>query len=308
MFLIINSLVPVFGIITLGIFLKQFGWINDSFIRTSDRMIYYILFPCLLFWKTGKPAPIAGIESGLILGVLCAVFLVFLASLLFSRSFKIPDHQVGSFSQACYRFNSYIGMALIFSVLGEEGVKTFGVLIGFVIPFINVLAVSSMIWYSHDVSSKNARTTLIGKAMISNPLILACFSGIIYSRLDVPFPAFVENTFALLSLVTLPLALISIGGTLTLSGSRNFLHKALLATLFKLIILPVVGYICITTFHVSCSALKVAMIYFALPTSPQNYILSSQLNSDLDLATSTILVSTLLSVLSLSAVLIIFEP
>ena len=307
MLLILNCLLPIFVVITLGILLKQFGWIDDSFINASDRLIYYILFPCLLFWKTGKPSPDTGIEAGLILAVLCAVFTVFLISLLFSRLFNIPDYQVGSFSQSCYRFSSYIGMALTFSALGADGVRTFGVLIGFVIPFINVLAVSSMIWYSNQTCPKNSRTMLIGKAMISNPLILACLSGILYSRLAIPFPVFVENTFALMSLVTLPLALISIGGTLTLSGSRNYLGKALAAALFKLIVLPVIGCVCLKTFNVSYSALKVAMVYFALPTSPQNYILSSQLNSDVELATSSILLSTLLSILSLSAVLIIFE-
>ena len=307
MLLILNCLLPIFVVITLGILLKQFGWIDDSFINSSDRLIYYILFPCLLFWKTEKPAPDTGIESGLILAVLCAVFMVFLISLLFSRLLNIPDYQVGSFSQSCYRFSSYIGMALTFAALGEDGIRTFGVLIGFVIPFINVLAVSSMIWYSNQTCRKNSRTMLIGKAIISNPLILACLSGILYSRLAIPFPVFVENTFALMSLVTLPLALISIGGTLTLAGSRNYLGKALVAALFKLIVLPAVGYICLKTFNISYSALKVAMIYFALPTSPQNYILSSQLNSDVELATSSILLSTLRSILSLSAVLIIFE-
>lgn len=197
-------------------------------------------------------------------------------------------------------------MALVFSALGEDGVKTFSVLIGFVIPFINVLAVTSMIYYSGETYSQGAKIMGMAKAMITNPLIVACFSGLVYSQFEVPFPTFLENTFALLSFVTLPLALISIGGTLTLAGSRNHLGKGLQAALFKLVLLPIVGYLCLKTFQVPHAASKVAMIYFALPTSPQNYILSSQLNSDVELATSSILSSTLLSLLSLSAVLLIF--
>ncbi len=307
MLLILNNLLPIFAIISLGVILKRFEWINESFISSSDRLIYYIFFPGLLLWKIGKPTEGLGIESGLILGVLGSVFAIFLISLVFSRLFDLTDYEVGSFSQGCYRFSSYIGMALTFSALGEDGGRTFGILIGFVIPFINVLAVTSMTYYSARISSDRSGIRLIMKAMISNPLILACIAGILYSRLSVGFPVFVENTFALMSSVTLPLALVSIGGTLTFAGYRKYLRKGLLSASLKLLVLPVIGYVTMSALGVSESAMKVAMIYFALPTSPQNYILSSQLNSDVELATSSILVSTILSIMSLSAVLIIFD-
>ena len=163
MLLILNSLLPIFAIITLGSALKRIGWIDDSFIKASDKLIYYIFFPCLLFWKIGKPSTTVGIEWAFILSVLCAVFLVFLMSLLFVRLIRVPDYEVGSFSQSCYRFSSYIGIAIILSAVGEEGIRQFGILIGFVIPFINVLAVSSMIWYSGESCSKNRRGSHHGK-------------------------------------------------------------------------------------------------------------------------------------------------
>lgn len=306
MLLILNSLLPIFAIITLGSALKRLGWIDEFFIRASDRLIYYIFFPCLLFWKIGMPTTTAGIEWVFILSVLCAVFLVFLMSLLFVRLCGVPDYEVGSFSQSCYRFSSYVGIAVILSAVGENGVRQFGILIGFVIPFINVLAVLSMIWYSGESCSKDRRAGVMVKAVVSNPLILACLAGIFYSKLGIPFPSFVENTLRLTSLLTLPLALISIGGSLTFSRSKDHLGKAFVAALFKLIVLPVVGYILLKTFQVSSTAFKVAMIYFALPTSPQNYILSSQLNSDVELATSAIVLSTLLSIVSLSVILLMF--
>jgi hypothetical protein len=306
MTLIINSVLPIFAVIAFGSFLKRAGWLDDAFLRTSDRMIYYLFFPCLLFWKIGKPAKTGTLEWDLILCVLSAVFLVFGMSLLFVRLFRVPDYEVGSFSQSCYRFSTYIGMALLLSSVGEEGVRLFGILIGFVIPFINVLAVSSMIFYSGETATDRGKVGMVLKAMVSNPLIVACVSGVVYARVGPAFPLFVENTFALVSLLTLPLALLSIGGTLTFSGLKNHLGRALTAAAFKLVVLPVVGYALLKVFCVADPAFTVAMIYFALPTSPQNFILSSQLNSDIELATSAIVLSTVLSMASLSAVLLIF--
>jgi len=48
------------------------------------------------------------------------------------------------------------------------------------------------------------------------------------------------------------------------------------------------------------------MVFFTLPAATSAYILSSQLNSDLDLASAGIVLSTLLSVGSLSAALLLF--
>jgi predicted permease len=76
--------------------------------------------------------------------------------------------------------------------------------------------------------------------------------------------------------------------------------------MFKLVILPVVGYFCLQLFSVSDMPFKIAMIFFALPTSPASYILSAQLNSDVDLATAASVFSTLLSIGSLSATLIVY--
>ncbi len=306
MTLILNSVIPIFAIIALGTFLRRFQLIDDTFTRVSDKLIYYIFFPALLFWKIGKPAAGATIETRLILAVLCAVFCVFLLSLVFVKLFRVPDHAVGSFSQGCFRFSTYIGMAVMLAALGEEGVRQLGVLIGFVIPFINVLAVSTLIWFSGESYAWPRKAILLVKATLLNPLIIACMLGILYSELNTPFPVFVDNTLGLTSLLTLPLALISIGGSLTLEKLRGHLKYASVAALFKLIIIPVVGYSCLRLFHVSGLPFTVAMIYFSLPTSPNNYILSAQLNSDVDLATATVVFSTLLSIGSLSAILIIF--
>ncbi|MGC8658095.1 MAG: AEC family transporter [Desulfomonilaceae bacterium] len=306
MLLILNSLLPIFALIILGSILKKVGWIDESFIRTSDRLIYYIFFPSLLFWKIGKPSTTAGIEWAFILSGLCAVFTIFLVSLIFARLFRMRAYQVGSFSQSCYRFSSYIGIAIILSAIGEEGIRQFGILIGFLIPFINVLAVSTMIWYAGNACPRQNWGILMIKSTVSNPLILACIAGIFYSELKTPFPGFVENALNLTSLLTLPLALLSIGGSLTFSRSRDHFGSAFMASILKMVVLPIVGYMFMKSFEVSNTAFKVSMIYFTLPTSPQNYILSSQLNSDVDLATTAIVLSTLLSVAPLSVALLIF--
>lgn len=303
--MVLQSLFPVFALIVLGRLLKQFNLTNETFLKTSDQLIYFIFFPIMLFWKIGGASSTIAIEWNFCIAVICSVLGVYGLSTIYINVFKVLPHKAGSFSQSCYRFNTYIGMAIMINAFGEEGVRRFGVLIGFIIPMINVLAVSTLIWFSTDRFTVRERVLIILKSLISNPLILACFAGILFSRMRISFPVFLDNTFRITSLVTLPLALLSIGGVLTLKSLKGNLQLSMMAALFKLLVLPCVGYFFLHLFSVSDLSVRVGMVYFALPTSTALYVLSAQLNSDTELASAAIVLSTILSFGSLSVTLLI---
>ncbi|MBW1785191.1 MAG: AEC family transporter [Deltaproteobacteria bacterium] len=306
MSIILNSLFPVFALMVLGAALRRFNMVSGGFLRTSDTLIYFIFFPIMLFWKIGAPAMGRAIDWRLCLAVISAIATVYAFSLAYLKTVRMPRRAVGSFSQASYRFNSYVGVAIVLNTLGDTGVRDLGVMIGFAIPFINLLAVSTLIWHSDEPRAMANRTGYFVKSVFSNPLILACLAGIGYARLNLPFPTFVDNTFRMFSLLALPLALISIGGSLDFSKIGRHLNYTAAATVIKLVVLPVVGYGFLKAFGVTDLSFKVGMIYFALPTSAAIYVLSSQLGSDVDLGAAAVLFSTLFSFLSLSAVIILF--
>lgn len=304
--MVLNSIFPVFSLIVLGYLLKKFNLTNDIFLRTSDKLIYFIFFPALLFWKIGGFSSIA--INWLFCGtVLSAIIAIYFLSCITLKVFKVTDYQAGSFSQSCYRFNTYIGMAVIINALGDEGVKHFGILIGFAIPLINFLAVSTLIWFSGRDFNLGQRIRITVKALLSNPLILACIAGILYARFTGYFPVFIDNALRLSTFVTLPLALLSIGGSLTLKNFKEHFRLSLVASALKLVLLPITGYLFMKEFSVPLMPFKVGMIFFTLPTSTAIYVLSSQLNSDTQLASASIVISTVLSFFSLSIILLMFS-
>lgn len=303
--IVLNSLFPIFTLLILGRALKQFGLTSDDFLKTADKLIYYFFFPVMLFWKIGGASFEKGIDWIFCTACLVTVLIMFILSTLVITLGKIPSFKAGSFSQSCYRFNTYIGVAVILNSLGNEGLKYFGVVIGFTIPLINLFAVSVLIWFSGEDLSTTKRLRITSKAIVSNPLIIACLAGVIFSGVGGRFPVFIDNSFALISMVALPLALMSIGGGLTFRGVKEHLGLSLAAAGLKLLMLPVLGYIVLSLFGVAGLPFKVGMIFFALPASTAIYVLSSQMNSDTELASSAIFISTLFSFLSLSAVLLL---
>ncbi len=303
--LILNTLFPLFVLLLLGRILKSSGMTDARFLAMSDRLVYYVFFPAMLFWKIGTSTPDQGLSAALCLAGLSGVFLAFAASLAAIRYFRISAFQAGSFCQACFRFNTYIGMALVLTVAGEEGVRHFGILAGVVIPVINLLSVSVLVWYSGGPSSIRENLKFFVRALVSNPLIIGCVAGFLFSRSDLVFPVFVSNSFSLMTSVTLPLALISIGGSLRFKGLADHARVSLLAAGIKLVFLPVAGFCLLKGFEVTGTAFTVGMIFFSLPTSTAIYVLSGQLNSDTDLASGAIMVSTLLSFIPLTLSLLI---
>jgi predicted permease len=303
--MVLESLFPVFALICLGALLKRWGITQEAFLSTADRLIYFIFFPALLFWKIGGGGR-SDLDFGLCWAGLLAVLGVYIVSTAFILLRPVATFQAGAFSQAAYRFNTYVGVAIVMNAAGEAGLRHFGLLIGVVIPFINLLAVTTLIWFSGASMAPGRQLKVTLKALISNPLILACLCGLGYSQLGIGFAPFIDNTLALGASVTLPLALLSIGGALTFASVRSYLSLTLWAALFKLLLLPVLGYFCLRLFDVAPLPFRVGMIFFTLPTSTALYVLSAQLGSDTRFASAAIVLSTILSFLPLTLALTTF--
>jgi len=300
MTLVLSSLFPVFSLLMMGSLLRRLNLTNEMFLKLSDRLVYFIFFPVLLFWKIGGAETDRFVDWNMCIAALVSIAVTYIVSALALKVFNISNFKAGTFSQSCYRFNTYIGMAIIFYAFGEDGIKHFGILIGVAIPFINILAVSTLVWYSGKTASSGNSLWIFIKEILTNPLVLACAAGLIYSRTMGSFPAFIDNTFRLVSAAALPLALISIGGALTMKGLRGNMGISMVGSFIKLLVLPLVGFFILKEFQVVGMPFKVAMIFFTLPTSASIYVLSSQLNSDTELASSAIVLSTIFSFLSLS--------
>jgi len=303
--IVLNALFPIFGLLILGRLLKSLKLTNDSYLKISDKLVYFIFFPIMLFWKVGGAPHGEGDQLLFVTVTLLALGLMFIISTLVIKFGPVSAFAAGSFSQSCYRFNTYIGVAVILNALGEAGIAYFGILIAITIPIVNVFAVAILIWFSGYEKDLKKRSLIFAKALVGNPLIIGSFAGAIYARLVGFFPEFIDNTLQLMSMVTLPLALISIGGALSFKGIRKHLTLSLLGACLKLCIFPLLGYLLYQLFAIDGVAFKTGMIFFCLPASTTIYVLSSQLNSDTELASASIVVSTLISFASLSVALLL---
>jgi predicted permease len=296
----LNVVLPVFLIIALGFFIRRIRFVDKLFLDKISHLAYYVAVPSLLVWKIGTASFDLNFNPRLILGSYCAVIGCGFAAYLVARLLRLPPREVGSFTQGSFWGNmTYIGLPILLAAYGEEGLQRAGVLIGFMSPLINALAVLALIWPLKGAIDWKSIVDL-KNALLTNPIIIACFAGLLLSYFSVPFPTFTVHFLRFLSDLALPLALISMGGNLSLEKIRKDYRATAFACLFKLLLMVAGGWFLFEWLGVKGLDFKVGVILLACPTAFSSYLLSTRLGADKSLMSSDIMVSTLLSMVTLS--------
>jgi predicted permease len=224
---------------------------------------------------------------------------------------KIPAASTGTFVQGAFRGNlMYIGLPIIIysffgSSVSEQMENIAALVLGFIVPFYNVAAVIVLLAGQHKIDKY-----IFGKIfrpVITNPFFIASIAGLVYSAAGFAIPLALGRTFDAIGQMALPLALIGIGGTLAESKVAIGSLSALVCSLLKVAVTPLVGFVIAWCLHLGSSETRIALIYLACPTAVVSFVFAEQLKGDAKMAAAVVFISTVLSVISLGVVLAIFR-
>jgi predicted permease len=301
--LVLNTLVPLLALITLGSALRRWNFAPPSFFREANRLLYWIAMPALLFYQTAEATIQAGaalrVFLTLLAGMAASIGIGYLVALLL----RLPRMSVGAFVQGAYRSNlAYVGLPVVLLSLAasrgqpiSDGDSLAVLSIAFLIPVYNLTAVVVLL-AGRPVEPEAGRAAhQMVRAMATNPLVLSCAAGLLFLVFDWKLPPVVRQTCATLGQMGTPLALLSIGASLTFASLRYRLVPTSVASLLKVAVGPMIGYLVARWLGLSPMELRVALIFLACPTAAASYVMAQQLGSDDRLAGSIIVISTILS-------------
>jgi len=298
---IFTALLPIFLIILFGYFLKRVSFPEDHFWPYADKFTYYILFPSLLIYKLST-ASIDGINgfNFVVSAVITLVIVSILLVLLNKFMFMFEAKAFTSIYQGAVRFNTYVFLALIDAVLGDQGLVLAALLITFMIPLLNIFCVGVFSIYAptDKISIKGFFISLI-----KNPLIVACLVGGLLNYFSIRLFIPVEETLKLLSSAALPLGLLSVGVGLNIRQLKDVKMELFFSTFAKLAIFPFLIMFVAMALGVDGLALIILVIFGAMPTASSAYILARQLGGDLQLMSAIITLQTLVSMGTLIVIL-----
>lgn len=292
---IIATIIPIFIIIFLGIFARHKGFLSRDFLHQSNRLVYYIAIPAMIFSAIAKSSLKTQFHPGVILITLATVCLIVPAAWLAARTINIAPSSKGTFIHCAFHGNlGYIGLAVAFYYLGHAGLVKAAIIAGFVMILQNVLAVAVLQFYSRDAGGRKSLASTLGSA-VTSPVILSALAGIVYSLLGLPLPVILDRSLTILKGMALPMALLVIGASLSFEKIRLVFPSVVVTSVLKLLVMPAMGFVLFKLFGISVSDFIPGLIIIAAPSATLVYIMAEQIGGDPDLAVAAISISTLVS-------------
>lgn len=305
---LLNSLLPIFLIIALGKILCRTGFFSDSLSKSLNRLTYWIALPALLIDKVSSATFNSGDVSRLSLLLVLATVGSVLTAYTATFILKLDRRSTGAFVQGSMRSNNaFIGLPVIIysmSMLRPDIAALATVALAPSILFYNFLSVLILVIHGdRQKMSPGATILLFMKQLLLNPLLIACAMGLLLNGLKIALPSAIQSTLKALGDTSLALALLSIGASLSFKGIRTGVTASVTASGIKVFVQPLIGLGLAVLWNIPPVERQILLIYLACPTAVASYVMADIFNSDRDLAAHIIVISTLLSIISLAAVL-----
>lgn len=294
----LNAVLPVFFLILLGMGLRRFSLINDSFVQTSSLLVFKVALPALIF-QTVSQADFYQIYNGsevlaVVLLVTVGAFIIYIIA-----GFFIKDGgALGSFVQCSFRSNTAIvGLAVIANVFGDSGVAKAAIPMILIFPMYNIY---SVLYLSlAQGGNEGDKAANIFKNIITNPLIIAVLISLPFTFFAIPLPIAATTFLAYVSRMALPLGLLGVGASLNLKALKEKALPVILSSLVKIVLYPLITVFLLIYMGISDESLGVIMILMGCPTAISSYVMSKAMGADDVLAAGVIAVTTLGSVVTL---------
>jgi len=305
---ILYTIVPIFIIVLLGWGVRKKGILPSEFFRPANLLVYYLAIPALIFRAISGASITENFHGNALFLTLVAVSASYGIAWLTCRLRHIPANLSGTFIQSAGHGNlGYIGFAVAFYFLGDAGLVKASLIAGFLMILQNLLSVIAL--RSYALKSQSGAVSSGGKGLVAsifgNPVIIAAMAGILASIFHLPIPRILQRVLDILSGMALPMALLLIGGSLSLELVRKYLRLSMGAIFIKLVVLPGLGLVLFRAFGVSSTEYLPGLILLASPTATVTYILAREMHGAPEFAAASISAATLLSALTFSLWLVV---
>jgi predicted permease len=292
---------PVFIIVFVGLYLKRKGHIDNSFVGHASALVFNICLPILIFLSMIDNDLHLADQLPLVWFCIGAAVVTFVGFWLLSGLW-VPHADRGVAVQGAFRSNlGIVGIALCAKAFGDDGLAIGAVILAVVTPVFNILSVYALNRSLHEGQAVPWGKTL--KDIARNPLIIAICLGFFCAWLDFKLPKVMYDAGQYLARMTLPLALIAIGGSLSLRELKHTSALSSQAVFAKLVIVPVTVGVAAYLLGFSGVEMGCIVLMFASPTAAASFVMVRAMGGNHVLASNIIAMSTLLSALSISLLL-----
>lgn len=301
-----NIVAPVFLIVAIGYLAKRLNIINENFVEVTSKFVFNVSLPVFIFLEIINLDLSIALEVGQIAYIYAGTILSFILIWVLSIPFIKDGRNLGVFIQGAYRSNyAIVGLAIISNLLGEAALGKASIILAFILPLYNVLAVIALTIPLRKEKQIDLKSSL--REILFNPLILGVLLALPFSYFKIEIPKIFISTGEFLSALALPLALIGIGGSLNLENIRKASGLAFTASVIKIVVIPLVFTYGAYLFGFRNDDLGIMFVIFACPTAIVSFIMAEAMGANSKLAGNIILISTVGSVVTFAIGIILLK-
>ncbi len=297
---VILEVAVILLLILVGYFTVKKGMFTKESLGSITSFLLYIVTPCLIV------SSFLSAESGkldgwtlLLAAVLPALSIVISIALsyLFFRREPSGRRRVLRFSMIFCNVG-FMGIPLVEGIVGSEGVL-YG---SFFIAVFNIFC-----WTYGYVMMGGGKVRL--KALLLNPGVIGIVIGLPLYLLDVPVPALFVEPVELISALNTPLAMIVVGGYIAQVKLRAFVSDLAVykMAVLRLVVAPLLYLALVWLLRPDETLLMSTVIQAATPVAANCVLFAVQYDSDAELASKSVAVSTALSVVTIPLLTVLVQ-
>lgn len=294
---------PFFMLIGLGYQAGRSRFFTPEATAYLTKFVFYFALSAMLFRFAANLSLSEVFDWWFVAAYLWGSFMVYLLATAVALFRRRPLAEAAVEAQCTVIGNTgFLGVPMLVVLMGEAAAG----------PILLVLAMDLIVFSSLIVilitGSRDGAMSLrvlrtVGLGLLKNPMIVSMALGLIVSGLSLPIPGFLNEFLAILGAAATPGALFAIGASLA-GKSAERLSVAGWLSFAKLVLHPAaVALAALVLFPVPVFDAAVMIAAASLPVAGNVYILAQHYGVAPHRVSASILISTAISVLTVSAVI-----
>ena len=301
----VEVMLTLFAIVVLGYVAGKLNYLGGDFDRQLSRLVINITCPALIL-SSAMTGELPDRQFILPLLAISAITYIVLAGV----AFVLPRHLTKNKAD-----EGAIGFALMFGNVGFMGYPVVASIFGHeavfyaaVLNVVNTFAVFTIGTILITGKSEVEGGRFQKKVLYSTPMLAAYLTMLIVALRIEDIPGFISQPLTMVGNITVPAALLIIGSSMSNLSLRTMLgnHTVYATTLFRLALLPIGIYYLCRAIGFSDFVVNINTIVIAMPVATYGTILCLKYGKDTTMITEVTFITTLLSMLTIPALVLLF--
>ena len=286
-----SKLLYMLALLGIGVAARSVGVLTPLRRELLNDAAFYVALPALVFTSTFAQ-PLREVVSARLLAGFWLVLLAMVGlSLAVHRAAPSPRIRSVAVVQSYHCNLGFLGLPLVAATFGDLTTAKSSIVLGAgaltQVPLTMVLLAR--------LNGADASLRAEARGLLANPVLLALVAGIAVSWVGASVPGPAVDVLGLVAEFALPLALLCVGGALSLSSAGTGRSTVGAVVALKVFVMPLVALAVFSLFGASPSTLRAGVVMVAMPTAVSTYVYATEFGGDRRLASLNIFLTTVVS-------------